>query len=176
MEDKLKHFIDTHRAAFDDEQMPEGHFDRFEAKLPGRNRHLKVYGLVTFAAAACALFLLIHTGVFDMNGNGDTSPFVCEMRQEVDEVKLFYHMQMNDIITQMEDIYAENQVPGAADLLKETKKIQLESRTFEKEVLPTLPCTSDGLFAINQYYGNSLESMRQMLGYLTQLTGQPTHY
>ena len=31
--DKLKNFIDTNREAFEDDLLPEGHFERFEQKL-----------------------------------------------------------------------------------------------------------------------------------------------
>ncbi len=177
MEDKLKQFVQTHRDEFDNEQLPEGHFERFEAKLPAQRHTLRprIITLAAFAAAACVAFLLIYKLPFGLDGE-HKAPYVCELRQEVDEVKLFYHMQMNDIVTQMEDIYAQAQVPGTADLLKETKKMQLDSQKFEKEVLPSLPCSSDAVFTINQYYGNQLESMRHMLEYMTQLSGHQTHY
>lgn len=32
--DKLKNFIDTNKEAFEDDLLPEGHFERFEKKLP----------------------------------------------------------------------------------------------------------------------------------------------
>ena len=51
--DKLKNFIDTNREAFEDDLLPEGHFERFEKKLPpARRKHFKLYSLSAFAAAA----------------------------------------------------------------------------------------------------------------------------
>ena len=41
--DKLKNFIDTNREAFEDDLLPEGHFERFEQKLavPRKSRPLR---------------------------------------------------------------------------------------------------------------------------------------
>ena len=45
--DKLKNFIDANRDAFEeDEMLPEGHFERFEQKLPKpRKNRAALYNL-----------------------------------------------------------------------------------------------------------------------------------
>jgi len=53
--------------------------------------------------------------------------------------------------------------PGADELLEETNQILADSRIFEESVLPTLPCSDDGLYAINMHYSSSLESLQIML-------------
>ena len=52
--DKLKNFIDANRDAFEeDEILPEGHFERFEQKLPKpRKNRAALYSLSVFAIAA----------------------------------------------------------------------------------------------------------------------------
>ena len=51
--DKLKNFIDTNREAFEDDLLPEGHFERFEQKLAvPRKSRATLYSLCAFAAAA----------------------------------------------------------------------------------------------------------------------------
>ena len=54
--DKLKNFIDANRDAFEeDEMLPEGHFERFEQKLPKpRKNRAALYNLSAFAIAASA--------------------------------------------------------------------------------------------------------------------------
>ena len=57
--DKLKNFIDANRDAFEeDEMLPEGHFERFEQKLPKpRKNRAALYSLSAFViAASIALF------------------------------------------------------------------------------------------------------------------------
>ena len=39
--DKLKNFIDTNREAFEDDLLPEGHFERFEQKLAAPRKSAK---------------------------------------------------------------------------------------------------------------------------------------
>ena len=59
--DKLKNFIDANRDAFEeDEMLPEGHFERFEQKLPKpRKNRAALYNLSAFAIAASIALLLL---------------------------------------------------------------------------------------------------------------------
>ncbi len=59
--DKLKNFIDANRDAFEeDEILPEGHFERFEQKLPKpRKNRAALYSLSVFAIAASIALLLL---------------------------------------------------------------------------------------------------------------------
>ena len=59
--DKLKNFIDANRNAFEeDEMLPEGHFERFEQKLPKpRKNRAALYSLSAFAIAASIALLLL---------------------------------------------------------------------------------------------------------------------
>ena len=59
--DKLKNFIDANRDAFEeDEMLPEGHFERFEQKLPKpRKNRAALYNLSAFAIAAYRFVALI---------------------------------------------------------------------------------------------------------------------
>lgn len=59
--DKLKNFIDANRDAFEeDEILPEGHFERFEQKLPKpRKNRVALYSLSAFAIAASIALLLL---------------------------------------------------------------------------------------------------------------------
>lgn len=165
--DKLKNFIDTNREAFEDDLLPEGHFDRFEKKLPPAPRkHFKLYSLCAFAAAASiALLLLLRmpggTPVPESPQTGVQQK--CSNQKEFHELQMFYKMQINDIMAQMESLYKEEQAPGAAGLLQESKRILKDNYMFEETILPTLPCSNDGLFAMNQHYSASVESLNIML-------------
>lgn len=59
--DKLKNFIGANRDAFEeDEILPEGHFERFEQKLPKpRKNRAALYSLSVFAIAASIALLLL---------------------------------------------------------------------------------------------------------------------
>lgn len=166
--DKLKNFIDTNREAFDDDLLPEGHFERFEQKLPApRKSRAALYSLSAFAAAACIALLFL----FKLPGGTPlpqqqqmaSKPYKCEMKEEIEELRLYYNMQMDNIISQMQTLYKQQQVPGASELLQETKRVLTDNYMFEETVLPTLPCSNAGLSAMNQHYSTSLESLNIML-------------
>ena len=103
--DKLKNFIDTNREAFEDDLLPEGHFERFEQKLAvPRKSRATLYSLCAFAAAACIALLFL----FKLPGGTPlptqprqvvTGQHACEVKEEIEELRLYYNMQMSDIIS-----------------------------------------------------------------------------
>jgi hypothetical protein len=72
-------------------------------------------------------------------------------------------MQLAEVSAQIRALYKSEQIPGGLELLKETKKVLKSSHEFEDAVLPALPCSDAGLFAMNQHYSNSLGSLQIML-------------
>lgn len=163
--DRLKNFIDTNREAFEDDLLPEGHFGRFELKLAApRKSRAALYSLCAFAAAACIALLLLFklpggTPLHTQPGQAAT----CEVKEEIEELRLYYNMQMSDIISQMQAMYKQQRIPGTEELLEETKRVLTDNYMFEETILPTLPCSNAGLYAMNMHYSTSLESLNIML-------------
>ena len=153
--DKLKNFIDANRDAFEeDEILPEGHFERFEQKLPKpRKNRAALYSLSGLPEPA-----------------QKTTAQTCETQEEIEELRLYYNMQMNDVLAQMKKLYKQDRTPGAEELLQESKRILTDNYMFEETILPTLPCSNDGLFAMTQHYSNSLEGLTLMLKQMEQVT------
>lgn len=172
--DKLKNFIDANREAFEDEALPEGHLERFGQKLPKpRKRRVTLYALCAFAVAAsiALLFLLRLPGGTGMPaGQPKATAPSCETKEEIEELRLYYNMQMNDVLAQMKKLYKQDQTFGAEELLRESKRVLTDNYMFEETVLPTLPCSNDGLFAMTQHYNNSLESLSFMLRQMERVT------
>ena len=166
--DRLKHFIDTNRDAFEEEQLPEGHLKRFEKRLPHPHRSQTIrYSLYSIIAAACISLLIL----FNLPWEKETSdvsptgvqPCSCEITEEFEGLRLHYMMQIHETIEEMKMLCEQYPFPGADELLEETNRILADSRIFEESVLPTLPCSDDGLYAINIHYSSSLESLQIML-------------
>ncbi len=173
--DKLKQFIDQHIGEFREEALPEGHLERFGKKLPpspAKKRKLLI-GVCSFAAAATLALLLWVRPSFVMDDSGET---VCESAQEIREVRLYYQMRIDEVIAQMQTIYKEKKAPGTADLWQETNRVLSETERFESDILPKLPCSNDGLYAMNQHYSNSLESLMIMLQQMERVTNEYTNY
>lgn len=172
--DKLKDFIDSNREAFDDDLLPEGHFERFAGKLPApRRNRAKLYSLLAFAAAACIawVFLLKLPGGTPMPPAQKVVSLQqkCTVKEEIEELRLYYNMQMSEVISQMKNLYKQQQIPGAEELLEETKRVLSDNYMFEETVLPTLPCSNAALFTMNQHYNSSLESLNIMLDQLVKM-------
>lgn len=120
--DKLKNFIDANRDAFkEDEMLPEGHFERFEQKLPKpRKNRAALYSLSAFAiAASIALLLLFRLPEGPVCRNrAKTTAQTCETQEEIEELRLYYNMQMNDVLAQMKKLYKQDRTPGAESYCK----------------------------------------------------------
>lgn len=167
--DTLKHFIDIHREAFEDEQLPKGHLERFKHRLPApRLTRKRMYLWGTWVAAAgIALLLLFHQTV--PQKLLEIEPHVCGMQEEIDGLRIYYNMQMNEIVLRMQDLCKQAQVPGSKELLNETQQVLADSRQFEEQVLPTLPCSDIAAYSMNRHYEASLESLRFMLAKMEQM-------
>lgn len=176
--DKLKDFIDNNRRAFDDnDSLPEGHFERFADKLPAapRRNRFRLYSLWgSFAAAAViALLMLLRIPggtTIPQPVQKTTAHRTCDAQEEINELRSYYTMQMGEVLAQIKTLYKEDQTPGTTELLKETKKILKDNYMFEETILPTLPCSNDGLYAMTQHYNNSLESLNIMLKQMERVT------
>lgn len=141
-----------------------------------RQHKARIYSLwASFAAAAAiALFFLLRIP------GGTTFPVspvpssatvqTCKAQQEIEELRIYYTMQINEMMVRIETLYKQDKTPGSAELLGATKKILTDNYMFEETVLPTLPCSNEALFAMTQHYTNSLESLSIMLKQMERVT------
>ncbi len=174
--DKLKDFIDNNRDEFDLGELPAGHLERFEKKLAlSHNKRPLRYTLYSLVVAASVGLILLFNVTHLMDDPLLLRGEVCETREEFEELRLYYHMQINEVLAQMESLYQENQVPGGEELLQASAQVISENNRFENIVVPELPCSTDGLFALNQHYSNSLESLHIMLKHLQYTIEETNH-
>lgn len=160
--DKLKDFIDKNREAFDTDDLPVGDLDRFLEKMEqAEDRRSKRRWLrwVTVPIAAAIALLLYWALPLGENTSGEAQ-YVCELHSEMAELRAYYQMKMEDILIQMEEKSAQSDNPGSKELLEAGQHIQNSCRQFDRKVLPTLPCSDEGVFALNQQYRNSLNSLQ----------------
>jgi hypothetical protein len=160
--DKLKDFIGKNREAFDEEPLPEGHLERFGKKLE-RKKNIRRLGFWSLTIAACAgLFFFLKI----QNELADSSPqpavFTCEAEEELQGLRLYYTMQMYETETHIKELYAARKTPGSIELMEETERVIRTACDFEEKILPSLPCSDAGIFAMNQLYSNSLRSLNFM--------------
>ena len=145
--DKLKDFIDKNREAFDTDDLPVGDLDRFLEKMEQ-------------AEDLRSLYWALPLG----ENTSDEAQYVCELHSEMAELRAYYVMQMDGILMEMEEKSLQSDCPAAHKLLEAGQHIQNTCRQFDREVLPTLPCSDEGVFALNQQYRNSLNSLQRLYG------------
>lgn len=173
--DRLKQFIEDNRKEFENESLPTGHEMRFSRKLESKkklNPFINIGIWIAAAAAVFLLFLLPHPEKESSQLLNAQKSQVCETAKEIQELRIYYQMQINDIIAQMENLYKQNKTPGTDGLLKETQTVLAANKRFDQTELPELPCSNEGVYAITQHYNNSLESLSIMLKQMKNITSE----
>lgn len=176
--DKLKSFISENRTSFDVEELPEGHLSRFMTKLDemekeaesttvvnetlrpaSKPRYWRWMAVPIAALLAGVLFYIMY----DNQQNKDTEMLnACAMHTEMDELQIYYRMQMDELLMRMEDDKRDESNLALAGLLEAGKKIRLTCEQFDAEVAPALPCSEDGIQVVNQQYSNSLNNIQRI--------------
>lgn len=176
--DKLRLFIEQNREAFDREELPAGHAERFGRKLPVRRRRFSLpVRLVAGAAAAVLLFALLlpfrrsdglpEDASFDGFVAEPPAAPACRIAAEVDALCRYRTWQMRELVdriraAEVRDSEAKRQV------LEESGRILAAGKQFEKTVVPQLPRTDEALDAMNRFYLTNLESLGFMLRLLEE--------
>ncbi|MDR1344738.1 MAG: hypothetical protein LBJ39_05225 [Tannerellaceae bacterium] len=176
--DKLKDFIDNNKNDFDNDLLPEGHLERFEKKLGDRKR-IPVRGLIAVTIAAAVLLTLFlriqHEARYEVH---DRMPFTfaCESEEEIEELRLYYRMQIYGVEAQIKELYAQGEeAPGSFELMEETQRVIQTTYDFEENIFPSLPCSEAGVFVMTQQYGNSIGSLNIMLKQMKRIVAYEHH-
>ena len=101
--DKLKTYINSHRAEFDTDEPTQGHFERLEAKLTAvqklsaQQKSKRVYTLtwLKYAAAAAAILIIAF---FIVKPQAPNTTSIALHNAHIVEVEQYYAMQLNNEI------------------------------------------------------------------------------
>ena len=107
--DRLKDYIQQNREAFDEIPLPEGHLERFAARLEKEETKKTVplwHKLVPLAAAVALFFCL--SVPFWMHQPVSPDAYVCELHSEMGELHTYYRMQLEDHLMELETASKEN--------------------------------------------------------------------
>lgn len=163
--DKLERFIADNRESFNQEALPSGHVERFEAKLavvakPAGRRYLR--SIWYAAGVAATVLVLLLAGYPMLKGEGGGASEFCPASAEINSLRTYYLMQMNDVIARIEDAETGNGLEKQ-QLLEESQRIMEANKRFEKSLLRRLPGSQETAYALIQLYGTSLNSLNFML-------------
>lgn len=162
--DKLKRYMQENRDMFDREEPPIGHEFRFMQKLSRKRKRVRLFTCYALAVAVSVAILIVS--VFPFSRESDSLPSDMSssaMTTEIIELRLYYNMQMREIIDQIEAFNPGNEIQEKQQVLKEAKHVLAMSKLFEESVVSQLPASDETLFAMAQYYGTSICSLNFML-------------
>lgn len=160
--DRLKEFIHNNREAFGKEELEPVHVMRFESKLRSRRKRVRRYVRYSLAVAASVAILLLSVPPFSRSGQTGATPAACQTAADINNLRVYYTMQMDEIITRIKDATTCNRLEKK-QLLEESDRIMKANRQFEQHVIPQMPCSQETLYAMTQLYNTSLESLNFML-------------
>lgn len=161
--DKLKQFIEDNSEAFDCEELPRGHSKRFEQKLALLPSAKKPYIFYALAVAASIGLLLLLSLPQQTPSDAPNIQKVCQSAEDIQSLRLYYSMQMNKVISRMQEEQVQDNISEKQLLLREASRIMANCKQFDENIIPTLPCSEHGIFAITQYYGTCLQNLNFML-------------
>lgn len=159
---KLERFIADNREGFDREALLSGHEMRFAAKLAAVGKPSGRMYLRYAAGIAAALLVLFLAGYPVLKSERRSVSEACLASAEINSLRTYYLMQMNDVIARIEDADAGNRLEKQ-QLLEESRRIMEANRQCEKNLLPYLPGSQETAYALIQLYGTSLNSLHFML-------------
>lgn len=171
--DKLKKYIETNRDLFETDELPKGSFDRFEKRLDkSKKKKYSLFWIMTSFSAAAILALLVLINIAENKPaptRFEAESNQCSISKEIEELQIYYNMNMFDILSEMEKISKENSSEGVKTILKEGRKVAMDAKDFEVHVLPALPCSQLTLSVISQQYGANIESLNMMLEQMKEI-------
>lgn len=170
--DKLERFVSDNREWFDRDALPAGHEKRFEAKLAAAGKPAGRVYLRYVAGIAAAVLTLLLAGYPMLRGEREGVSEVCPASAEINSLRTYYLMQMNDVIARIEEAETGD-VLEKQQLLEESLRIMEVNKQFEKSLLPHLPGSQETAYALIQLYGTSLNSLNFML---EQIEGRNESY
>lgn len=164
--------IRNNKDLFDDQELPEGHIERFEALLDkqdkSRNRTIRIRLITTIASIAACVAILIFIGV-KYNGMGkeynNMAPSLMQSKEFVD-LNNFYKHQMDEQIAKIMCKLEHADDETAIVLKRDIEKIITENRKFVEDVSKSED-RELALFYVTQHYDRNLE----VLNYIDNTLG-----
>jgi len=163
--DKLKTYINSHRAAFDEEEPAQGHFERLEAKLaaaqkpPISRRIVKYWPLY---AAAASVVILISLGINQFLSKGLTDAPIEVLCNDPSTMKLCYLKRMQDTAMLIDQLSANAAPFMRQNLQMEVADIIKDNQRFDTELPAELsPERAQAILA--GYYEHHLETLQDIV-------------
>lgn len=161
--DKLKQFVNDNREAFDTDQLLPDHKIRFERMLPHTRNNARLYSIYALVVAASVAVLTVLALPFMELKRPANENISCQTAKDIENLNTYYNIQMNEVLEQIKAFNPGSMTLEKQQIVQEATRVITASKQFEDVVMPQLPCLDETLFAMNQYYSTSIQSLNFML-------------
>ena len=166
--DKLKKYIDENMEDFNDFELPEGHLERFDAKLKKTSsKRISLYW-ISGAVAAVAMMILIISGLKEQPDDqssvvAETESKCSEIQEEINQLTFYYNMKVCDLLSKIEDVCVKSNSNEAKEILESSKTVHNDVMDFENNIVPDLPCSDLSFEIITRQYDANIASLQLIL-------------
>jgi hypothetical protein len=108
--------------------------------------------------------------IFSDDEATDAPQSCAERRAELEEVRLYYGMQIDDLVGDIEDAYALRPSPEAKRIVDDSKALAREATRLADDTLRDFACSSSMIALVSTQLDDNVASLTEMLDRLRQLT------
>jgi hypothetical protein len=168
----LKNYLKENKAAFDDQEPADGHFERFEERLKAvskekkRKRTLKIRLISAFSAAASILLIIGIGNHFHASPIDTGEPLSEQTANEFSLTNDFYQEQMNEQIADIQCKLSKADFETQNQLENDLQKILMENTLFVQQIQNDTHEDLAIFYLVKHYKANlhALEFINQKLG------------
>lgn len=167
----LEDFIKENKEMFMNNEPPEGHFERFEAKLRMAQRRNKIRLISRISSIAAIGILLITSSIFIYDRYFDREPMILnlgDINPEMQKVEYYYTSQINELSVGLDSLSAGAQINVRKMMSDELAEMDSIHKNLQKK-LGTNPGDDRVVNAMIDYYQSKLGMMKSFLNMLNQI-------
>jgi hypothetical protein len=178
--DYIEELISKNLEELNDNEPPEGHFERFEKKLAKQHKKstFSLYVVWKVAAAVIFVFLAVNQGIIwfspedeqPMQATGREQVSLASVSNEYEEVDFYYTYAINSGLNQWERMAAEGLISEEEQQMMDTELAEFEN-VYQKlqNDLATNPNDERIINAMLEYYQTKLSLINMIVNKLEEV-------
>lgn len=165
---ELEHFFKNNPQAFDFDELPEGHFDRFAEKMAkAQKKSSRRLAVLRYAAAVVAFLTIGFLGGYLYQQKQQSQADLGSISSEYQEVESFFQSSVSQKMDQLEKMDCDLSRKAMKDALAEFKKIDFEYADLQKNFSQNAD-DERVISAMISCYQSKLDILSRMLSQINQ--------
>ncbi|MDD4646215.1 MAG: hypothetical protein PHY99_09540 [Bacteroidales bacterium] len=167
----LDDFIKENKEMFMNSEPPEGHFERFSARLKQQQRRNKIRFITRVSSIAAIGLLLIASSIFVYDHYFDREPALInlgDINPDMQKVEFYYTSQIDQVSAGLDSLSGVSQASLKKIMSSELAELDSIHRDLQQK-LSFNPGDERVVNAMIVYYQTKLEMMQSFLNTLNQI-------